>query len=47
MKESAVYIRMRQKVQVVLEQPVTLGTVAQIVAPPALQKSCKCWSFTR
>ncbi|MDM5338822.1 stage V sporulation protein AA [Fictibacillus enclensis] len=38
MKESAVYIRMRQKVQVVLEQPVTLGTVAQIVAPPALQK---------
>ncbi|SDM78926.1 stage V sporulation protein AA [Fictibacillus solisalsi] len=38
MKESAVYIRMRQKVQVVLEQPVTLRTVAQIVAPPALQK---------
>ncbi|MDN4527323.1 stage V sporulation protein AA [Fictibacillus fluitans] len=38
MKESAVYIRMRQKVQVVLGQPVTLGTAAQIVASPAIQK---------
>ncbi|UZJ80767.1 MULTISPECIES: stage V sporulation protein AA [unclassified Fictibacillus] len=38
MEESTVYIRMRQKVQVVLQQPVTLGTVAQIVASPAAAK---------
>ncbi|SFD71957.1 stage V sporulation protein AA [Bacillus sp. OV194] len=38
MEESTVYIRMRQKVQVVLHQPVTLGTVAQIVASPAAAK---------
>lgn len=38
MQESAVYIRMRQKVQVVLQQPVTLGCIAQIVASPTLTK---------
>ncbi|MGG1573760.1 stage V sporulation protein AA [Fictibacillus sp. NRS-1165] len=41
MQESTVYIRMRQKVQVVLQQPVTLETVAQIVASPSAFKKLK------